>query len=1088
MGELPPDSYTAQRLQHATPEHLYLTSRRCFIGPIPEGWLKSHRRDWYKRHFHINYSSRAATFSAGEALSFDRRLTGLEPSAAAGGTFKSSFPQPQDVSGNLDGGVSEAGRNAEASRAQTAPGPAVVVPRSQQADAEIVSEELEGRTRSPNSKCLAPTPNDKVRRKRRPAERRTSTGSFVTASEIPSSQMSPRPTSPAPPISPVPRVSNGESSLQVPPSSPGGAASTSSLLPKANTGGDADAGPSSLAELEGQRRPSGRGLVKFSFPDASKRAEIQAKARLIQAPTRRLTRLRRSKIQQGHIVKMDKMLVRVDSTLEQLDDEFDENAGHRIESRTSEKWREYMVDSGADFVLQLYKTRVIPAIEGAKTRKKAKYEIPLAKKISQVNLYSSLDKTVVVWTPSRKGTRIYLIRPRSGHSAVEWFTFLRKVLGWQRASELQINVPDLKVQLRLTNPFQELEGSEEVAKAAEGNEEAIVKAEQEEQAVARNIIKRSLDLLAKSKEYGPVAREWAERERIGLAWKRYDRLEWVHGANEKKMYGCLAMSKTHDLELRPKSHFSTTAKTKKENVLTEPVPIEGFLIRLTSQRGVDKRLGKMFFKRLYFSTHDNFLIFSRPARASPPPPPHFPNANGTNVPSAKTISEFIPLIYAVNPYPIKDGEIEWLSEDNPIGPAAVAHHDRDAEDESRRKDHLLLKSDGYINLCNVKKVRKVHRGAAPADDHIEEGSDVDFDMDVSDSAEDDGVTREFDDERTFELVLRNGLIIRLQAFDKTTKKEWMHRLRDLVKYWKHRSTAEITAYKTVRSANLALLNIDEEAEAFVGQYAKKWEVSHTHASPQLYNLCGIAQCRSIRMAGVLYRKPRRHATFTRCAVMLASSHLLIFQDSLRKATGKQLSHIHHEHIASIDLAADSVYLYAGLLTENDLLYRNRTFDSSKPGSSALPRIYLDDGWTSTDEDAMTCFVLWQGRKRSLFRRNAASASSSSSPAAAAALTSRFKLVSQLGVPGSAVVFKARSRAERDHWVLAIQTEIDRLQPLNATQRLCCPRPGPSSSTPQSRPRHPHPRASSSTATSTTTRGRGGSVRGGGGRARGRGHG
>ncbi|KAK8187844.1 Pleckstrin homology domain-containing protein [Phyllosticta capitalensis] len=1055
--DLPPDSYTAQRLQHATPEHLYLTSRRCFIGPIPEGWLKSHRRDWYKRHFHINYSSRAATFSAGETLSFGRRrTTGLDASSSASGAaFKSSFPQPRDVTHNVDGGAAEDGDE------QTTSGPAIVVPRAQQADGEIVSEELEGRTRSPTSNSLAPRDNTR-RKKGRPSKRRESTGSFVTASEIPSADMSPRPMSPAPPMSPVPRVSNGESSLQVPPSSPGGAASTSSLLPRANQNGAVDAGRGPVAGSGREGRASGRG-VKFSFPNPSKRAEIQAKARLIQAPTRRLTRLRRSKIQQGIIVKMDKMLVRVDSTLEQLGDDFDENAGHRIESRTTEKWREYMVvcremhdeDSGADFVLQLYKTRVIPAVEGAKTRKKAKYEIPLTKRISQVNLYSSLDKTVVVWTPSRKGTKIYLIRPRSGHSAVEWFTFLRKLLGWQRASELQINVPDLKVQLRLTNPFQELEGSEEVAKAAEGNEEAIAKAEQEEQAVARNIIKRSLDLLAKSKEYGAVAQEWAERERIGLAWKRYDRLEWVHGANEKKMYGSLAMSKTHDLELRPKSHYSTTAKTKKDNILTEPVPVEGFLIRLTSQRGVDKRLGKMFFKRLYFSTHDNFFIFSRPARASPPPPPHFPNANGTNVPSAKMISESIPLIYAVNPYPLKDGEIEWLSGDNPIGQAALTHHDRDAEDESKRKDDLLLKSDGYINLCNVKKVRKVHRGAAAADENVEEGSDVDFDMDVSDSMEDDGVTGEFDDQRTFELVLRNGLVIRLQAFDKETKKEWMHRLRALVKYWKHRSTADITAYKTTRSTNLALLNIDEEAEAFVGQYASKWEVSHTHASPQLYHLCAIAQCRAIRMAGVLYRKPRRHATFSRCAVVLADSHLLIFQDSLRKATGKQLHHIHHEHIASIDLSGDSTYLYAGLLTENDLLYRNRTFDSSKPGSSALPRIYLEDGWTSTDDDAMTCFVLWQGRKRSLFRRAAAASSSSATtgggagPNRTATSTSaisatsanssssspkqksgtgggRFKLVSQLGVPGSAVVFKARSRAERDHWVLAIQTEIDRL--------------------------------------------------------------
>lgn len=37
-----------------------------------------------------------------------------------------------------------------------------------------------------------------------------------------------------------------------------------------------------------------------------------------------------------------------------------------------------------------------------------------------------------------------------------------------------------------------------------------------------------------------------------------------------------------------------------------------------------------------------------------------------------------------------------------------------------------------------------------------------------------------------------------------------------------------------------------------------------------------------------------------------------------------------------------------------------------------------------------------------------------------------KRVSQLGVPGRSIVFKARSRAERDHWVMGISDEIERL--------------------------------------------------------------
>ena len=64
------------------------------------------------------------------------------------------------------------------------------------------------------------------------------------------------------------------------------------------------------------------------------------------------------------------------------------------------------------------------------------------------------------------------------------------------------------------------------------------------------------------------------------------------------MYGTIAMQKSHELELRPKQHYPTNLlnEGKATADLIEPTPIEGFLIRLTSQRGRDQRMGKMFFQ------------------------------------------------------------------------------------------------------------------------------------------------------------------------------------------------------------------------------------------------------------------------------------------------------------------------------------------------------------------------------------------------------------------------------------------------------------------------------------------------------------
>ncbi|KAF2730974.1 meiotically up-regulated gene 56 protein [Polyplosphaeria fusca] len=1079
IANLSPDSYTAQKLQHATPDHLHLTSRRFFIGPIPEGWLKSHRRDWYKHHLHINYHSRTASFSSDPRDSRQRRITGLDgPSSSA--LFSHSFPQPEDLSedegdhGQDEGAPKSKGGAASAAETSTA----MTVPRASSQRGDVLSPEEEAEF------VDAPSEPDENASEEFDADaastrvRRASTKSFVTAStsredspsgikQIEDGQEQEQASSPQLPPSQEPgqktlgkqpasaaESSNGTPSRTTVEAPSVDAVSTSSLLPEADR---KDTQPESGGKLPSKnivqrvkRRShrtttedgddqSGlaiartkshlRNLVKFDIPEDSKRAEIHLKAKAAQMTIQRAsTRLRRSKLKDGLVVKMERMLVRVDSAGKEVPEDFDENGNQKIDSRVKEKWREYMVvcrqsiSEDADFVLQMYKTRVIPEIEQGAGSKRAAYQIPLGKRVARVNMYSSLDKSVVVWMPVSRGTRIFIMQARTASNATEWYTFLRNIMGWRRASELQINIPDLSISLRLADPFKKLEASQNDAERADegDNEEAILKTMKEEQAVAENLTRRCLDQLEDSPEWADVLDSWVRDQRIGLAWKRYDRLEWIHGANERKMYGTIAMQKSHELELRPKSHYPTTVATKKKRkLLTEPVPVEGFLIRLTSQRGRDKRMGLMYHKQLYFSTHDRFLVFSRPTKADPPPPPKLPASTGAGVPSARAIVDQTPDTWAVNPYPVKDGKIEWLMEGHSGTPEARRLHDEDAEDEDARKANILLNCDGYMNLADIIKVRKAKIDAVPEDDNMDSGSDEE----VDDSAEEDGAIKKVDVDRTFELVFRNRLIVRLQAANKERRKEWIKHLRALVKYWRNRASSDIALFKSTRAQNLTALNIDEEAEAYVGQFAKKWEVTQSYACPELYNFCGIACCRRIHMSGSLYRKPRIHAAFQRCNVILTSGTLLIFQDVLRGRFGKQVPHAHHERVANLDLK--DCYIYSGFLTESDLLYQNQTFDANKPGHHALPRVYLEDGWTSTDEDVMTTFVIWHGKSKSWFRSE--EGAGGGEQRAKERKRSKLKRVAKLGSKGRSLVFRARSRAERDHWVLAIQNEIERVQ-------------------------------------------------------------
>ncbi|KAF6232559.1 hypothetical protein HO173_009227 [Letharia columbiana] len=1076
-NDLEPGSYTALRLKHASAEHVHLTTRRCFIGPIPEGWLKSHRKSWYSRYLLSDYSSRAVTFSAKPGISHQRQITGLDgPSASA--TFSRSFPQPEDVDEEPEEAdntnPSEDGHQ-ETEHEEGGDGMSRLEAQSTAIETGHGSPEVH----SPNEEPHTPVkrrPTFKDRLSPSQSKHKSSTSSFVTAptrprrafkSMMPSlsplksppaasfvtakENQTPRKTigeitnieinkptksfdsaQPQPGSSPetpgsvmFPRSSNGDMVNQA--TNPN---STDALIPHGPSGTSGGTSPVIGAKDPPQGRGAGReqgqqitagGMVRFDLADQGERRDnlTTFDSRKF-GPQRAWKRLRKDRSHPGEIVKMEKMLVRVDSTMQELPPDYNENDSLKTSARTVEKWREFVVvcrestTDDAEFSIQLYKTRVIPSKEETHVQKRSTHEIPLARKTTHVNLYSSLDKTVVIWVPWRAGTMMYILRTHSSASAVEWYTFIRRSLGEQCVTSLQVNVPDLSVTLQLDNPFGELETSIDAAQANNVDEAAMNRTMEAEKAAASNIIQRSLKMLENNPEWSNVLEAWLGKEKIGLAWKRYDRLEWVHGANEQKMYGTLAMERTHELELRPKDHYLTHIKPKGGEAMDEPAPVEGFLVRLTSQKGNVRRLGKMYFKRLYFATHNQFLCYCRPAKALPPPPPKLSLSRNAKVPSASEIVQNTPLIYAVNPYPNKDGEIEWLHQ---AATANKTRHDEDAYKEAERNMNTLLQAEGYINLSHVVRVQIAQRGNSVADENVGQGQDVDFHEEVEDTGQDDGKIDQFDDNRTFELVMKNKLVIRLQAYNETTKKEWIHRLRKLVRYWKVRLAADVDLYKTVRAMNLKQLDVDEESEAYIGQFGSKWEVTRSVASPKLFNMCGVSCCRAITMAGVLYRKPKRHSTFQRCGVILCHGQVLIFHGTLRERTGKEVRHIQHERQAAVDLK--NCYIYSGLVTEGDLLYQNQTFDSNHPGHHALPRVYLEDGWTSTDEDTMTTFVIWQPQSKSLFKANEQQESGKT--------RQRLRYVSRLGMPGRSIVFKTRSRAERDHWVMSIGMEIDRLQ-------------------------------------------------------------
>jgi hypothetical protein len=255
-----------------------------------------------------------------------------------------------------------------------------------------------------------------------PKARRSSTKSFVTASSAPLTADDDEADDSTPPHQeqaqaqasglhvPTEQEEAGQKSLgkrpvssvesHIAPTSTGGevsadAGSTSSLLRKADANkapAPADVDPKSpakgilarvkrrsenaLSRSDPPNDPEGtdgnltrkksnlRNLVKFDMPEDSKRAKVHLAAKQAQMSISRApTKLRRQRLRDGLVIKMERMLVRVDAAGE-VPDDFDENVNQRVASRVKDKWREYMIvcrhnhTDNADFVLQLYQTRV----------------------------------------------------------------------------------------------------------------------------------------------------------------------------------------------------------------------------------------------------------------------------------------------------------------------------------------------------------------------------------------------------------------------------------------------------------------------------------------------------------------------------------------------------------------------------------------------------------------------------------------------------------------------------------------------------------------------------------------------------------
>ncbi|CAG8573882.1 14357_t:CDS:2, partial [Dentiscutata heterogama] len=554
---------------------------------------------------------------------------------------------------------------------------------------------------------------------------------------------------------------------------------------------------------------------------------------------------------------------------------------------------------------------------------------------TRLSLYSPVDYTIALSTPSDYGMKVFIFRPKTYSLSVGWYRALYHLLMEPSVkpvpSVCEVVVPDLDVRVQIP-----LEDRRQAFKIT-----------------AEEITKTVLDELSGINEWEDVLNEWLQNCDMRLCWKRYDRIEWIiWETNEGERDRCdlLACPQfiegTHQLQLRCTEHYPTSVTLPDETKLQEPPSVEGYLIRVTNEKGRKNRS-----KRLYFSSHDYYLFFMKPKR---------------------------PLIYAVSPH-VQEPE----------------HAAAFIKADNKRRVKQIINAYGFINLIDVKEVRSL------MDDDNENDCE-------NDHIEDQSQERELEKKGCpFEVVMINGMTIVLEAYSKTTMKQWVKCLNELVKYWKARLADDVKIRISMFKINQ--FNDYDDGSAFIGDgFHGDWDNFRSYASPTIWHWCILNGCRGITKSGLLYQKVHYYGNFNNYYHVLTRGYLIFYRLYSWSMIGRKAHRSYHRRKGIINLL--DCYVYSGHITDHDLPYSSTPHRVGNEMYN-FPRIY-SDGMCCFDEKDECTFVIWQGNKHHVIERSGV-------------IGVEFRKKAKLDSNGKVWIFRARNKSEREEWVWALNVEIER---------------------------------------------------------------
>ncbi|CAO3594836.1 unnamed protein product [Absidia cylindrospora] len=651
---------------------------------------------------------------------------------------------------------------------------------------------------------------------------------------------------------------------------------------------------------------------------------------------------------------------------------------------------------------------------------------PHQKLVHRISLDSQMDPTLSLYMLSPldytfclrhtpKGTKSHVtvvFRARSLTLCHEWYVALYRLLPDTARKpfppECEVYIPSINLRVHL--PLIKKRHSHNYH--TNGNQNQQDDWNDSRYCITMDQVKNAvLDLLEKDSEWMVLHGNRLKRSDLSLCWTRKDRAEWIYwkqSVNQThrsdKVICPQIIENTHRLELRPVQHTPHNVVLDEKTTLVEPIPCEGFLTKVTDFEGRMIKSGNWVPRRFYFSSFDGFLFAVPSHKAKLPDPRTYIDSltlrNDGNALLAPTHLDRIknsPYITLATPFA---GNMQGISQEW-------------QEQELDRRMHLVADSSGVINLAEVSYVQRSFGGYASADALLD-SSTVQHDQDdflqingnksygsVSSSlmgsstspimengppvlsssslssspamqhrrpgAFGQGLSHRKnlrDRQRPcIDLVMNNGVILKLGAYTSEICDQWVTCLSDLVIYSKARMEADRDVHSgTGLAAEFSMMRNKQHNHQTSSEFGGvnclcgRPDTRHDFVDTRIWSLCPFNHCQDITKSGVMY--VRSKGLFSQKQFILTMDGRLHYYNIYKRDRddGKPIRTGIHERKGTLDLA--NAYVYSGLASSLD-------GNLSKSRPNRPPRLF-DNGMTTVDSDEDCFFTIWVPKRRRIF--------------------------------------------------------------------------------------------------------------------------